>query len=137
LKKLSENQNKFSLEKCIEKYGEKEGLNRFEERQVKWQNTMKHVMISKGYWYDWEGDDTKLFTDFELYSKMVRRFTEQNDLTILKDFEKRSKDFHVDHRFSILEGFKNNIPPYIIGSLDNLEILSRENNSRKWVKCSV
>jgi hypothetical protein len=39
--KLSERQSTFSLEKCIEKYGEEEGLKRFTERQDKWQNTLK------------------------------------------------------------------------------------------------
>lgn len=34
--KVTESQRTFSLEKCIEKYGEEEGLLKFEERQRKW-----------------------------------------------------------------------------------------------------
>lgn len=37
---LKERQSTFSLEKCIEKYGEKEGTKRWKERQDKWQNTL-------------------------------------------------------------------------------------------------
>lgn len=39
-KKVSEYQNKFSLEKCIEKYGEEKGMIIFTERQNKWQNSL-------------------------------------------------------------------------------------------------
>lgn len=39
-KMLAERQSAFSLEKCIEKYGENEGRKKFEERQKKWQDTL-------------------------------------------------------------------------------------------------
>ena len=50
--KLSESQRTFSKEKCIEKYGETEGLKRWEERQNKWQKSLHesenlHVGFSK------------------------------------------------------------------------------------------
>ena len=38
--KLKERQSTFSLEKCIEKYGEEKGTEIFEARQKKWQNTL-------------------------------------------------------------------------------------------------
>lgn len=38
---LSKRQRTFSLEKCIEKYGKEEGTKRWNERQEKWQNTLK------------------------------------------------------------------------------------------------
>lgn len=40
--KLKERQATFSLEKCIEKYGEVEGKKKWEERQQKWQNTLNN-----------------------------------------------------------------------------------------------
>ncbi len=40
--KVYERQQTFSLKKCIEKYGEKEGKERFEERQKKWQASLKN-----------------------------------------------------------------------------------------------
>lgn len=39
-KLLSERQSTFSLEKCIEKYGEEKGREVWQERQDKWQNTL-------------------------------------------------------------------------------------------------
>lgn len=39
--KVKERQQTFTLEKCIQKYGEIEGRKRFEERQKKWQNTLQ------------------------------------------------------------------------------------------------
>lgn len=52
---LKERQAVFSLEKCIMKYGEIEGVKRWKERQIKWQNTLnskseeeiKRINISK------------------------------------------------------------------------------------------
>lgn len=42
LEKLQEEYKKrtFTLEKCIEKYGEEKGMKIFEERQIKWQKTL-------------------------------------------------------------------------------------------------
>lgn len=37
----------------------------------------------------------------------------------------------IDHKISIWNGFKNNIPPCFIGGIDNLCITSRRNNSCK------
>lgn len=38
---ISEKQATFSLEKCIEKYGETEGRKKWKYRQIQWQNTLK------------------------------------------------------------------------------------------------
>lgn len=38
---LKERQSTFSLKKCIKKYGHKKGICIFQERQEKWQNTLK------------------------------------------------------------------------------------------------
>ena len=47
----------------------------------------------------------------------------------------RSKDLHLDHIYSIAEGFKNNIPPEIIGHWTNLRLLSKIDNSSKGAEC--
>jgi len=46
-KELKERQTTFSLEKCIEKYGEEMGRLRWIERQEKWLNSYKKVNYSK------------------------------------------------------------------------------------------
>ena len=43
---LRKRQITFSLEKCIEKYGEVEGINRFKERQEKWLSNFKRYGFS-------------------------------------------------------------------------------------------
>lgn len=44
---LKERQATFSLEKCIEKYSEIEGIKRWKERQIKWQNTLNSKPIEE------------------------------------------------------------------------------------------
>lgn len=44
---LKKRQRTFTLEKCIEKYGEKAGRARWEERQRKWQNTLASKPIEE------------------------------------------------------------------------------------------
>lgn len=44
---ISERQKTFTLEKCIEKYGEERGLEMFKNRQLKWQSNFKHLNYSK------------------------------------------------------------------------------------------
>lgn len=44
---LSESQSTFSLKKCINTHGEKEGRKVWKERQIKWQNTMKDKPIEE------------------------------------------------------------------------------------------
>jgi endogenous inhibitor of DNA gyrase (YacG/DUF329 family) len=48
---------------------------------------------------------------------------------------KRSKDVHLDHIYSISEGFRNNVPPEIIGHWTNLRLISKIENSSKGTKC--
>jgi hypothetical protein len=44
---ISKKQSTFSLEKCIEKYGEEEGRNRWVDRQEKWSKSYKKTNYSK------------------------------------------------------------------------------------------
>ena len=48
---------------------------------------------------------------------------------------KRSRDLHLDHIYSIAEGFVNNIPPEIIGHWTNLRLIPKIENSSKGAKC--
>jgi uncharacterized C2H2 Zn-finger protein len=45
--KVRERQSTFTKEKCIEKYGEVEGLKKWQERQDKWQNTLNNKPIEE------------------------------------------------------------------------------------------
>ena len=47
----------------------------------------------------------------------------------------RSKDLHLDHIYSISEGFKNNIPVEVIGHWTNLRLIPKIENSSKGGRC--
>jgi hypothetical protein len=46
-------------------------------------------------------------------------------------------DYHLDHKFSIINGFKNNIDPKIIGSYINLELIESKLNLIKSTNNSI
>ena len=70
--------------------------------------------------------------DKKLYYLKVWIITESNDLTKLKNNEKRGfKRYHLDHKFPIAEGFKQNISPEVIGDIRNLEFIPRRKNLKK------
>jgi hypothetical protein len=79
---------------------------------------------------------------FEKYKNLVRRETRKtirkydkiinpNNLTLGRTL------YHIDHKYSILEGYKNNIDYKIISSLHNLEIILGRDNCSKQNKCSI
>ena len=81
-------------------------------------------------------------TDFQIYKHIVEKMTEKtyrlNKSTINPNNYKRGHiEYHIDHKYSISEGFKNNIPPYIISSLGNLQLIRYDDNIRKSRSCSI
>lgn len=76
--------------------------------------------------------------NFIHYSRLVWLETRKNDLTTLPNHDRRGKnDYHLDHKYSIFEGFKNNILPSIIGNIKNLEFIPYKENLTKGKKSSV
>lgn len=71
IKIVSERQSTFSLDKCVEKYGEEEGRRRWQDRQDKWQET-----LSKR---DDMNDINKRKSPLS-YDKLRLRFNSNNDL---------------------------------------------------------
>lgn len=85
----------------------------------------------------WIPDDPQ-YEEFKKYRRKVYYWTNKNDLSQLENYDKRSKTgWHLDHKYSITEGFKNNIPPNILGQLKNLEMLPSKDNCSKGTKCSI
>jgi len=112
-----------TLNGYIEKYGEKIG-------KEKWFNKNKKNSESSRY-IDYNDID-----DYKKYCISVKIYTEMNKHKI-DNIELRSRKKHIDHKISKAYGFKNNIPPYIIGSHYNLEIIDAKNNCSKGIKCSI
>jgi len=82
-------------------------------------------------------DDPQYF-EFKKYRRKVYYWTAKNDLSKLENYNKRALlGYHLDHKFSITEGFRNNVPPKIIGSIYNLEFIPYNVNVSKGIKCSI
>ena len=86
-----------------------------------------------GIWYK----DYEVSEKFKEYSRTVRGLTETSIRQNTDKFKKRGKDFHVDHIFTIKDGFSENIPPQIIANIVNLQLLDAVINSlkrtRSWI----
>jgi len=79
--------------------------------------------------------DPSLKDSFAAYTCEVWKYTRKSyrkDLIRIKNYHiARSYYWHLDHIFSIYDGYVNNINPKIIGHYSNLQIISRERNIRK------
>jgi ribosomal protein L37AE/L43A len=76
----------------------------------------------------------------KLYESGVMKVTNQQPINELPNYKKRGNSgvlgsYHLDHKYSILEGFKNKISPKIIGGIKNLEFIPWEENIKKRTKC--
>ena len=88
---------------------------------------------------EWQALNPKDRTLMEEYHIAVRLITNRNwyehFYTINPERLQRSRDLHLDHIYSIAEGFVNNIPPEIIGHWTNLRLLPKLENSSKGAGC--
>lgn len=97
---------------------------------------MRKTMEERGYWNKPENLD-----GYERYKRQVYYYT---NISISKKFTKEEiqnrgrltgKHIHIDHIFSIIEGFNLKISPEIIGCKSNIRILSVHDNCSKHKKC--
>ena len=85
----------------------------------------------------WKPDDPE-YVEFKKYRRKVYYWTSKNNLDVLENSDKRGRGrYHLDHKYSIAEGFRNKVPPKIIGSIDNLEFLLYTDNIKKGTSCSI
>jgi hypothetical protein len=83
-------------------------------------------------------EDFAKLPERERYHSEVWTITGQNfkkHKHLIENAVLRGNDFHLDHIFSISEGFRNNIPAHIIGHVTNLRILPSSENCSKQGKC--
>ena len=126
-------QSDVYLEKAKETYREKYDSDFYMSSEIRRQKE-----IESGRWL---ADEQK--SDYERYRESVWRTTNRQDLETLENYDKRGRldedenAFHLDHKFSIKKGFEENIPPEIIGSLKNLEMIPGKKNCSKRANCSI
>ena len=76
---------------------------------------------------------------FSKYKWKAYQATNMNDLSSLPNIEKRGRlyGYEVDHRFSLLAGFLNNVPVEVISCLGNLQCITSKENNTKGQKCDI
>lgn len=117
---------------CIEKYGVD---NPSKSQQTI--NKIKQTRVASG---DWISDERR--SELELYRLAVKKITANSYHThyykINPDNLPRARyKYHLDHIFSVEEGFKQGVPPEIIGHWINLRMLWHLDNSIKNTKCHI
>jgi len=84
--------------------------------------------------------DPIVLTKYQLYSKKVWQQTNKSVKKYknnILNIDLRGTTYHLDHKYSIYEGFKNNINEQIIGHWKNFEIIPRIDNIKKGKQCSM
>lgn len=94
-------------------------------------------MEARGHWTPLSAK-----TKWQQYKQLCWMYTNQNDLSSIENYDRRvhttgGSGYTLDHMFSIFEGFKRGIVPWIIGSIVNLQCISCTENSVKNKKCSI
>lgn len=123
--------------------------NSFKEASQKAQKTMKERYSCNVGWLP-HAIETRLKNKtmvpiqekraYEYYRYMCDFYTSLNDLSLLENHEKRNNHaidpdaYHLDHIVSCLGGFNENIPPFIIGSLQNLRFIPSKTNLKKHTR---
>lgn len=121
-------------ETWLKKYGVK---NPSQAKEIKFKK--KESLESGGFWRK----DEEL-SERDLYYRKVNQCT--NEVVKIKfseeELNKRGRNGtttakQIDHIYSIDDGFKNKIPPEIIGHFCNVRLISWEENCYKWKKSEI
>ena len=104
---------------------------------IKYTNFNKGNYLCRYCYYDSIRIPFEQIKEFEKYSRVVRSLTRgvfnRNKKIIdpngLKEVD--SKKYHIDHIYSVSDGFINNVDPKIISSVYNLRVISQDDNLSK------
>ena len=56
---------------------------------------------------------------------------------IIENLKRSMQDYNLDHKFSIFDGYKYNILPYVISHPFNLQIITKNENAKKYFHSSL
>ena len=110
--------------------------NRYKLNSITKEQRLKGIAKRNGY-STYEQYQSTL-SDWEKYRNEVWRITNSQPLQLLENFDKRGQSgqegaYQIDHMYSILKGFKNNVPPALIGNIGNLQMIPwLENLKKGW-----
>ncbi len=80
--------------------------------------------------------DPALKSDFENYKRAVWRYSNRTYKKSMSE-QTRDRQNHLDHILSIIEGFKNNVPAEVMGSIHNLRIMNGQANRHKSYRSDI
>lgn len=117
----SENSSQFPLNViCDNKHNYK----------VSWNNWNNKKRRCRTCYENNKKDNAVKYKDgFKLYKYLVEKESNKNWNKF--DSRRRNRKNQMDHIYSIHDGFKNNIPVYIISSIHNLRLISGSKNASK------
>ena len=80
--------------------------------------------------------------EYSVYVKEVWRITEtsyKDNISLINpdNLPRGHKEYHLDHKYSMAQGFIEKLPPDVIGSFHNLQILWYKDNISKGADCSI
>jgi len=140
--------NKNTLDYYIKLFGDEIGKEKYYNRNMKnsansfgapigsdLYNSIREKQEKLGKWVK-QSDKS----EYRIYYENVWKVTKKQPLHKMEFFELRnhqkvSGSYSIDHKISIKYGFKNNIDYNIIGDITNLQMLPHYINSSKGAKC--
>jgi hypothetical protein len=84
--KLYDFQNNFTIEKCIERYGMDEGIRKWEDRQERWQNTLKNKPENETHEMNRKKDSVGL-KNFTSIEECIKTLKEKRSMDIFADID--------------------------------------------------
>lgn len=97
---------------------------------------IKQMRATKAGFSTWE-EYVEKYPKKQFYKREVWKYTYRNNLESLPNFDKRGRNgvqgaYQIDHIVSINEGWKGGIPAKEIGKMENLQMITWEENRKKW-----
>lgn len=77
------------------------------------------------------------YSQLKKHAKEMLGYSLEEIKEINKSIPEYKNYLSIDHKFSTIQGFIQNVSPLIIGNINNLEILTVTTNSAKNSKCSI
>ncbi len=135
-------ENGFSIdeaENILHKINEKKGYS-YKKIKEKYPYTWRMVIELRLSKYRQTIGAIEETIEFNAYKAEVLKITKINVVVHgdkIENLNKRSRDYHLDHLFSVKQGYLNGIDPEVIGHWTNLKIIPGPKNCSKRSSCSV
>jgi len=121
----------------VKQKGKETNLGRYGTEFISQSKHHRKIMEESNNWLPLEE-----YNNYKLYKREVLKYTNREPTQLLENIENRGKSgmggaYQLDHRVSKFHGFKNGIPPYIIGNICNLEMIPWLDNVIKHRNSSI